>query len=90
MRSHDRLLRRSLGDRWIGGVCGVLLARWMLDGLAAILPAEIPAFMGLRLDGAVLLFTLAATTLSARGRSPGPQVTSGVSPRSRRWRASAP
>ncbi|HJS57083.1 MAG TPA: ABC transporter permease [Vicinamibacteria bacterium] len=48
-----------------GGVAGVLLARWMLDGLASILPAEIPAFMALRLDARVLLFTLAMTTLAA-------------------------
>ncbi len=48
-----------------GGVCGVLLARWMLDGLATILPADIPAFMALRLDTRVLLFTLATTTFAA-------------------------
>jgi putative ABC transport system permease protein len=48
-----------------GGAAGALLARWMLDGLTTILPAEIPAFMALRLDARVLLFTLAATTFAA-------------------------
>ncbi|HET7293788.1 MAG TPA: ABC transporter permease [Vicinamibacteria bacterium] len=84
----------------VGGACGVLLARWMLDGLAALLPAEIPAFMGLRLDGAVLLFTLAATTFSAlacgllpalRLRRPlladglRDGASTGVRPQRRRW-----
>lgn len=41
-----------------GGGAGVLLARWMLDGLVALLPAEIPAFMQVRLDTRVLLFAL--------------------------------
>jgi predicted permease len=58
-----RLARQLLTETLLlsaaGGLAGLLLARWMLDGLVALMPAEIPAFMDARLDLRVLLFSLA-------------------------------
>ncbi len=41
-----------------GGVAGVLLAAWALDILRPLLPPELPGLASLRIDAAVLAFTL--------------------------------
>ncbi len=48
-----------------GGVAGLLLADWTLAGLVALLPAEIPAFMEVRLDTRVLGFALLVAVTAA-------------------------
>jgi len=64
-----RLARQLLAETLLlaaaGAAAGLLLARWMLDGLVALLPAEIPAFMQVRLDVRVLLFALALAASAA-------------------------
>ncbi len=48
----------------IGGVLGLIAATWTLQGLLGLAPAGLPRIGGVRLDGAVLLFTLAVSALT--------------------------
>src|SRR5262249_11636092 len=48
----------------IGGVLGIVIASWMLGPLLRLAPPEIPRLADTRIDPAVLLFTLAASTLT--------------------------
>jgi predicted permease len=48
-----------------GGAAGVLVASWGLDALMASMPEPPPYWAELRLDGRVLIFTAAASTLTA-------------------------
>jgi putative ABC transport system permease protein len=52
-----------------GAALGLVVARWAVAGLLAIVPAEIPSFMDVRISGAVVAFAaacaLAAALLSA-------------------------
>jgi len=61
----------------IGGGLGLLIAPWCLSGLLALAPADIPRLDEVRLDGAVLLFSLAASTAAGllAGLIPALQVT---------------
>jgi putative ABC transport system permease protein len=61
----QQLLAESLMLAAAGGVLGVLLAVWTTSLLPAILPADLPRQHGIAVNGAVLLFTLAATLLLA-------------------------
>ena len=56
----------------IGAVAGVLLASWMLDGLLAVIPFDLPAAGPIRLNGPVLLFTLLVALCSSMAFSVAP------------------
>jgi putative ABC transport system permease protein len=47
-----------------GGVVGVLLARWSIAALVRLAPAELPRSGEIRVDTAVLLFSLAVSSLT--------------------------
>jgi putative ABC transport system permease protein len=47
-----------------GGVLGVLAARWGVDALVALAPAELPRAGDVRVDITVLVFSLAASSLT--------------------------
>ena len=59
-----QLLTESLLLSAIGGVLGIVMASWMLGPLLHQAPSEIPRLAETRIDPAVLLFTLVATTLT--------------------------
>src|SRR5262249_45798315 len=59
-----QLLTESLLLSAIGGVLGIVIASWMLGPLLRLAPPEIPRLADTRIDPAVLLFTLAASTLT--------------------------
>jgi putative ABC transport system permease protein len=48
----------------LGGTLGLLLAHWALAGLLAVAPVSLPRLHNVRLDGAVLGFTLVVSVLS--------------------------
>ena len=66
--SRGRLLRQTLVETLLlgllGGTLGVVLALWALWGLLAIAPVSLPRLHNIRLDGAVLGFTLAISVLA--------------------------
>jgi len=49
----------------IGGLAGLLLARWAIDLLLAMRPAGLPRLETVPIDGPVLLFTAGATVVAA-------------------------
>ncbi|HSL24146.1 MAG TPA: ABC transporter permease [Vicinamibacterales bacterium] len=57
----SQLLTESLVLAALGGAAGVVVARWTLDLIAALLPAEAASTLQFRLDGEVLLFTALVT-----------------------------
>jgi putative ABC transport system permease protein len=59
-----QLLTESLLLAGVGGGLGVVLVTWALGPLLRLAPAEIPRLADTRIDPAVLLFTLAASTLT--------------------------
>ncbi|HKP12274.1 MAG TPA: ABC transporter permease, partial [Blastocatellia bacterium] len=59
-----QLLSESLLLGLAGGVFGLLLSLWAVDGLVALLPADVPRLAGLAPDWRVLLFTFAASLLT--------------------------
>ena len=62
-----QLLAESLVLAFAGGVLGVLLARWTMSLLPAILPADLSQQQGISINATVLLFTLASTLTVAMG-----------------------
>jgi putative ABC transport system permease protein len=66
--SRGRLLRQTLVETLLlgllGGAMGLVLAHWALWGLLAIAPVSLPRLHNVRLDGAVLGFTLAISVLA--------------------------
>ncbi|MGH9352139.1 MAG: ABC transporter permease, partial [Terriglobia bacterium] len=66
--SRGQLLRQSLTEMvllgLVGGGSGFVLAHWVLRGLLAIAPSGLPRLNNVRLDGAVLAFTLVASVLA--------------------------
>ncbi len=66
--SRSRLLRQTLAETLLlgllGGALGLLLARWALWGLLAIAPTSLPRLHNIRLNGAVLGFTLGISVLA--------------------------
>ncbi|HEX8720563.1 MAG TPA: ABC transporter permease [Pyrinomonadaceae bacterium] len=59
-----QLLTESLALSAVGGALGLLVAFWGLDALRALAPGNIPRLQNVALDGRVLLFTSAVTTLT--------------------------
>lgn len=59
-----QFLVESLQLALAGGALGVLFSMWLVEGLVALLPAEIPRLTGLQPDWRVLLFTFGATLLT--------------------------
>jgi predicted permease len=60
-----QLLSESLLIAGLGGACGLLIGRWMLDGLLGLAPPEIPQLSRVGLDNYVLLFTLGIAALTS-------------------------
>ena len=60
-----QLLTESVLLATIGGLMGLLVARWGIDLLLAGRPANLPRLESVPIDGPVLLFTLGITLLSA-------------------------
>ena len=59
-----QLLVESLLMALIGGACGLVLAIWGVDALRTLLPTDTPRVKDLRIDQAVLWFTLGASILA--------------------------
>jgi putative ABC transport system permease protein len=64
-RLFGQLLTESLVLAVMGGVAGMVLAHWALQALTAALPAQIPAYMQPRMNGAVLAFTASLCVTAA-------------------------
>lgn len=64
-----RIVRQFLTEAGLlaglGGLVGLLLARWAIDLLLALRPAGLPRLGSVPIDAPVLLFTLAATVVAA-------------------------
>ncbi len=60
-----QLLSESLLIALLGGGLGALAGRWMLDGLLALAPANIPQLSRVSLNNTVLLFTLGVSALTS-------------------------
>ncbi|HEU4386285.1 MAG TPA: ABC transporter permease [Blastocatellia bacterium] len=60
-----QLLSESLLIALLGAAAGVLIGRWMLDGLLALAPGNIPQLGRVSLDVPVLLFTLGISALAS-------------------------
>lgn len=78
--SRGRLLGQFLVENLavsaLGGVAGLLAALWLLRGLVALIPFELPASAPIRLDLPVLIFTLAVTVATGLVFSLVPLLTS--------------
>ena len=72
-----RLMTEAMLLAAIGGGLGLLIAPWCLSGLLALAPADTPRLDEVHLDGAVLLFSLGASTAAGllAGLVPALQVT---------------
>jgi predicted permease len=56
-----QLLTESCVLAVCGGIAGLVVARWTLDGIVALLPTEAATTLNVRMDGTVLLFAAAVT-----------------------------
>jgi putative ABC transport system permease protein len=65
VRIFRQLLNESLLIALLGGVAGLLLGQWMLKGLLALAPDNIPQLSRVGLNGFVLLFTLGVALLTS-------------------------
>jgi putative ABC transport system permease protein len=67
--SRGRIVRQLLTESVllavVGGLAGLLLARWGVDLLLALRPANLPRVDTIGIDGPVLLFTLGASLFAA-------------------------
>jgi putative ABC transport system permease protein len=67
--SPARLVRQLLAESvllgTLGGIAGLLLAAWLLQGLLALLPAEVRLVTQVGLNAAVLAFTAGLSLMSA-------------------------
>jgi predicted permease len=81
-----RLVRQLISESLVlaaaGGLLGFMITMWGLDLLPAALEARLPRADGIRIDGAVLAFSLGATLLTALffGLAPALQTATGPSP----------
>jgi putative ABC transport system permease protein len=64
LRIVRQLLTESALLALIGGALGVLLAMWLADAIAVNAEANLPGFIRIKMDGWVLGFALALTTLA--------------------------
>src|SRR4029450_9475413 len=65
-----------------GGALGVLIARWGVDAIVALAPAAMPRSEEIRIDIAVLIFSLCVSLLAALLFGPTPPLPSArVAPR---------
>jgi predicted permease len=66
---HGRVVRQLLVESLLlgglGCVVGLVLGQWALDGLRAVLPANIPRIDQVQLNGWVLAFAVAASALTS-------------------------
>ncbi|MGA9769113.1 MAG: ABC transporter permease [Blastocatellia bacterium] len=60
----QQLIGESLMLSLAGGLAGLLLSMWLVDGLISLLPKEIPRIAGLEPDWRVLLFTFGAAIIT--------------------------
>jgi predicted permease len=60
-----QLLCESLLIALLGGACGVFVGRWMLSGLLALAPENIPQLSHVSLNNMVLLFTFGVSVLTS-------------------------
>ena len=60
-----QLAIESLVVALIGGACGLLLAMWAIDLVPTLLASRLPRAESVRVDGTVLLATLAVTVLTS-------------------------
>jgi len=64
-----RLIRQLLTENLVlaalGGLVGVLIGRWLLSGLVALAPADMPRLADVQMNGRVLLFTTILTLLTS-------------------------
>src|SRR5262249_23848201 len=60
-----QLLSESMLIAALGGAGGLLLGSWMLQGLLALAPTEIPGLSRVGLDNRVLLFTLGVAAVTS-------------------------
>jgi putative ABC transport system permease protein len=58
LRIVRQMLTESLLISGLGGICGVLVGYWMLQGLLGLAPTDIPQLSRVSLDTSVLLFAL--------------------------------
>jgi putative ABC transport system permease protein len=63
-----RLVRQLLTESVVlaicGGIAGIILARWGLDGLLTLAPTSLPRISEIHLDSGVLLFSLALSVVT--------------------------
>jgi putative ABC transport system permease protein len=69
-----QLLTESVMLALLGGAFGVLVAGWLVDAISANAAANLPGFVTVKLDGSVLGFAVAVTTLAGIGFGLAPAV----------------
>ncbi len=60
----QQLIGESLMLSLAGGLAGLLLSMWLVDGLISLLPKDVPRITGLAPDWRVLLFTFGAAIVT--------------------------
>jgi putative ABC transport system permease protein len=65
MRIVSQLLSESLLIALLGGAVGLLLGGWMLDGLLALTPDDIPQLSRVGMDTTVLLYTFGVAVVTS-------------------------
>ena len=76
-RLFRQLLMESLILAMVGGAAGLLLARWSLSLILALVPQAIPRLMESSIDGSVLTFTVGASLVTALVFGIGPALALG-------------
>jgi putative ABC transport system permease protein len=76
-RLFRQLLIESLMLAVVGGAAGLLLARWSLSLILALVPQAIPRLMESSIDGSVLAFTVGASLVTALVFGVGPALAVG-------------
>ena len=83
-RLFGQVLIESLILATVGGAAGLLLARWSLSLILAVVPEAVPRLMESSIDGSVLAFTVGASLITALVFGVGPALALGrVNPQRR-------